>query len=567
MEARAQHPTARVARIGQLIAMHLDVPGLMAETISRTRELCGACGASLLLVDPDTGDLYFDEVAGENGAELHRVRQPAGQGIAGCVAESGESLWVPDVLQSRQFDPRMDQRSGFCTGSVVAVPLLLNGEVIGVLEAVRGADRPPFEAATVTSLEMLAPHIAVALRTARITSELRDAQARLLEHNRDLEAKVEERAGQISRAKAEWERTFDAIEEPLAVLEGYTIRRTNLAYARRAGVDIRQVNGRLCHQVLAGRDSPCPGCPVAAARAGRADAELTLGKHGTFKLAAFPVSSQTDGAVVVHYVDVTRERALESKLRENERLAAVGQLASGTAHEINNPLGFVISNLGSLASLLDDVEEAVEQAGAAAKAVQPLLEEGKEMLGESLSGAKRVQAIVRALRDLSRLEIGKVEPSSVNGAVTRVVNARFGTQAPGVVLSLQAMALAQIAPLQLDQVLTHLLDNAKKAVKPGQRIFVESGEDESFVWVRVRDEGAGIAPEHLRRIFEPFFTTRGVGQGVGLGLTAAYGLVKRVGGDLEASSEPGRGATFTVRLPRVGAASTSEVHHAASQAG
>jgi two-component system, NtrC family, sensor kinase len=453
---------------------------------------------------------------------------------------------VPDVRQSRHFSPDADAISGFQTGSIIAVPLMLAGDCVGVLEAVRGVDKEPFEAANVTCLEMLAPHIAVALRTARITSELRETKDRLEEHNKTLEKKVDERTAMISRAKAEWERTFDAISEPLALLDGYTIRRTNLAYAERAGVDVKQVNGKPCYAVLAGRDSPCPQCPLAGRKGVRAHGELQVGTHGTYKLSAFPVSNSSDAAVVVHYTDVTAQRVLEAKLRENERLAAVGQLASGTAHEINNPLGFVISNLASLEDLFEDIAEALEKVPSA----QELVDDGREMLGESLAGAKRVQAIVRALRDLSRLEIGRIEPSDVNGSVTRAVHAAFGPGQDAVVLALSANARAQIAPLQLDQVLSHLLDNAKKAVQPGQRIHLSSGEDERGVWVQVKDEGHGIAPEHLRRVFEPFFTTRGVGQGVGLGLTAAYGLVKRVGGDIEAHSEPGCGATFTVRLPR-----------------
>lgn len=550
-------PTARIARIVQTIASHFDVPGLLAETVECTRDLCEADGASLLLVEPETGALYFDVVTGAEGQTLQRVRLEQGVGVAGQVAATGEALWVPDVRTSRWFDPESDRLSGFVTGSIVAVPLVLNGDLVAVLEAVRSVARPPFEASALASLEMLGPHVAIALRTARITTELRDAQARLVEHNRNLEEKVEERTALLSRGKREWERTFDAISEPLALLDGFTVRRANLAYAARAGVSIRALPGKTCHALLAGRSTPCPGCPLALRRAGPLQAELAVGPHGTFRLSTFPLSEEEGAPVVVHYRDVTAERALERRLHETERLAAVGQLASGTAHEINNPLGFVISNLGSLAALLGELDAALEGEAAVHAQLEPLLDEGREMLGESLAGARRVQAIVRALRDLSRLEIGQIEPSNVNDAVTRVVRS-LGDKGRDIGLDLAAEARAPIAPLQLDQVLSHLLDNAFKAVSGNQRVFIETGNDASWVWVRVRDEGVGIAPEYLHRIFEPFFTTRGVGQGVGLGLTAAYGLVKRFGGQLEAQSSPGKGSTFTVRLPR---AAPQEVHH------
>jgi signal transduction histidine kinase len=157
--------------------------------------------------------------------------------------------------------------------------------------------------------------------------------------------------------------------------------------------------------------------------------------------------------------------------------------------------------------------------------------------------------IVKGLRELSRLEIGKREPSNVNASVTRVVRTELGENA-NVALELDARALADIPPLQLDQVLGHVLRNARQATPRREKIHVRTESRDGEVLIHVSDEGVGIARENVRRVFEPFFTTRGVGKGIGLGLTAAYGIVKRVGGDIEASSEgPGRGARFTIKLP------------------
>jgi two-component system, NtrC family, sensor kinase len=295
------------------------------------------------------------------------------------------------------------------------------------------------------------------------------------------------------------------------------------------------------------------------------------GRAARMRFAAYQFAEEPfETSVVVHYQDVTKARALEERLRESERLAAVGQLASGAAHEINNPLGFVTSNLRTLRGMMDELRVPVrvlhdvvsllkaQKLEEAQEHLQELelpdphhLDEGVSMIDESLDGARRVSDIVKGLRELSRLEIGKPEPAQVNASVSRAVRAQLGDNPPNLHLDLRADAPAAIAPLQLDQALGNILRNARQATPRKQAIRVETWNTEREVLIRVSDDGAGIAKEHMRRVFEPFFTTRGVGQGLGLGLTAAYGIVRRAGGDIEvASGGPSLGAAFTVRLPR-----------------
>ncbi len=540
-----------VNRFVQSIASQFTVPEIVRVAVNKTRALCDAEGASLLLVDPATGALYFDTVAGAGSDRLERVRLATGQGIAGAVAMRATPMLVADVRECSDFDPATDTHTGFHTRSVIAVPLVLGGDVLGVLEAVRSAAHPPFGQEHLGRLEQLAPHVAIAVHNAQITTELRATRSAVLAANAGLEAKVQERTQQISRAKREWERTFDAIQEPIALQQGFEVRRVNAAYAARVGVPITRIPGQTCYQLLAGRESPCAGCPLTRGRSAELRGELAMSGSSILRFSGYWMTEDpADRAVVVHYQDVTHQRVLQERLRESERLAAVGQLASGAAHEINNPLGFLTSNLCSLRATLDELRPAGRAKPATCTELATALEEGLEMISESLEGARRVADIVKGLRELSRLEIGRLEPCCVNASVTRALRAELGDDASKVERSLDEGATAIIPPLQLDQVLGHILRNARQAVADPSHISVRTSADAREVKIEVRDRGEGIPPENLHRIFEPFFTTRGIGKGIGLGLTAAYGIVNRVGGTIDVASEPDKGSTFTVRVPR-----------------
>jgi signal transduction histidine kinase/GAF domain-containing protein len=569
----------RVNEFAQAIASKFSLPALIQEAIARTRELCDADGASLLLVDSRTGALVFDTVDGGAEGKIERIQLQRGQGVAGRVAVEARPRLVPKVSECADFDPSFDEKTGFRTGSIVAAPLVLSGDVLGVLMAVRSVDHLPFTPVTLQRLVQLAPHVAIAVHNVQITTQLQSSKTEVMQVNASLEQKVRERTEQISRAKQEWERTFDAISEPIALIDGFVIRRVNKAYARRVKRPVQALPGEVCYRVFAGRDAPCPKCPVGQGRGVSLTAEVNLHnpnseRDSTVELSGYWLSDDpTSAAVVVTYHDVTIARQLQERLRESERLAAVGQLASGAAHEINNPIGFVTSNLRTLRGVMDELRAPLRMLGnlqgfakeRQLEAIAQLsgeislpeiesLDEAIEMIDESLDGARRVSDIVKGLRELSRLEIGRREPADVNSAISRVIRSEFGDQPTHVRLMLEATVTADIAPLQLDQALSHLVKNARQATQQGERIIVRTWNTEKDVMIEVVDEGVGIPKDHLRRVFEPFFTTRGVGKGIGLGLTAAYGIVRRAGGNIEAQSEgQNRGSVFTITLPRTAA--------------
>lgn len=516
------------------IASQMDLPHVREVAVKRVAELCAADGATLFLVDPATGELCFDVVEGSGANALRHLRLPAGEGIAGRAAAEGRPFICERASESPDFARRSDEVSGFRTGSVIAAPVVFGNETLGVLEAVRAQGREAFADEQLAVLVSLAPHVAAAMQHARTEDALRTSRAALVRSNEELEARVDERTALLSRAKREWESTFDAIQDPIVVLDGFTVRRANLRFQAATGrKPWGELIGKPCYAVLAGRSSPCEGCPLATTSAAPSAGEVTIGS-ATLQVSTWAMSvAETGPARVVHYRDVTEQRALALRLMESERLAVVGQLASGAAHEINNPLSLLLSNLDLLRETLGGSNPDPDML---------------QLLDEALAGSRRIGDVVKSLRLLSRQESGRPEPTLLSAAVERAVRRALGESTRATV-ELASRRSVVAPPTQLDAAVVHLVKNARQAVPDERRIRVRTFDEGEMAVLEVSDSGCGIAPEHLPHVFEPFFTTRRVGEGQGLGLAVTYGVVRRAGGDVSIESALGQGTTVTARFP------------------
>jgi PAS domain S-box-containing protein len=247
--------------------------------------------------------------------------------------------------------------------------------------------------------------------------------------------------------------------------------------------------------------------------------------------------------------DLREMAALRTRVVTSGRLAAVGQLAAGMAHEINNPLAFIRANLGHLrrecSELVEDLQKRPESA-------QERLAEWEELIDESIEGADRAATIVRDVREFSHSGDTGHEVIDLNALLDQVL--RMAAPHLGKRISVARSYAApspslRCAPQRLKQLFLNLVVNAAQAIGEVGRIEVATSIAGGRVHVEVRDDGCGVPGDKIERIFDPFFTTKSVGEGTGLGLSISHQIVRDHGGEIVVESQPGQGATFGVSLP------------------
>jgi len=261
----------------------------------------------------------------------------------------------------------------------------------------------------------------------------------------------------------------------------------------------------------------------------------------------------------------------QAQLVQAEKLATVGQLAAGVAHEINNPIGFIMSNLGTLNSYSEVMvslisgyrqhtrNEDPEPGSALAQLrntektedIEYILDDIVELVEESVEGTRRVKEIVQGLKSFSRIDDAAETAADLNeglDATLKVVANELKYKCE-IVKDYGELPLVPCSLAQLNQVFMNLLVNAAHAIEDHGTVTIVTRLEDRFAVVEVRDTGRGIPDDKIGSIFDPFFTTKPVGTGTGLGLSISYGIIEEHGGDISVESEVGVGTVFTIRLP------------------
>jgi two-component system NtrC family sensor kinase len=364
----------------------------------------------------------------------------------------------------------------------------------------------------------------------RLHAMLTARQAELERLNRDLDAKLEARTEALRVAAQQWRACFDAIGDPLAIVSGgCEIVRGNTRFARHAGVPAGDLPGLRCDHHAFG-DLPCPHAHLAGA-----PERVVPFRKREWLMRAFPFAGDV---LVVVWKDVTQEREVTRRLFQAEKMSALGQLAGGVAHEINNPLGGILAFTQIMAQ---DPRSPQDQ-------------ESLRLIGYAAMRAKRiVESLLRFSRVPKENERGPVDLVRVVEDALLILQTSLRGGSLTVDRDLAPATLVGNAN-QLQQVAVNLIVNAAHAVGGKGRVTLHAGPGApGRVILSVTDDGPGVPPELAERIFEPFFTTKPEGQGTGLGLAICYRIAEEHGGTIRLESPPGGGARFIVDLPAAAA--------------
>ncbi len=261
-------------------------------------------------------------------------------------------------------------------------------------------------------------------------------------------------------------------------------------------------------------------------------------------------------------------KSTQSQMLQREKMASIGQLAAGVAHEINNPIGFVSSNLRSLDKYIKKLTSYLEMLEIQFKDRLPegwqeieverkkqkisfVIEDCGDLIEESLDGSERVRKIVQNLKTFSRVDQAEKQFANLNECLESTIAIVWNEIKYKATLEKEFSDLPDLHcnPQELNQVFTNILVNAAQAIEKNGLIKICSWFDDDVVKISFKDNGSGIAPENWEKIFEPFFTTKPVGEGTGLGMSISYEIVKKHGGDIQLESVVGQGTTFTLSFP------------------
>ena len=265
---------------------------------------------------------------------------------------------------------------------------------------------------------------------------------------------------------------------------------------------------------------------------------------------------------------IDRLEEAHNQLLQSEKMASIGQLAAGVAHEINNPVGYINSNLGALQTYVHDLLKLLAAYEARESELQPesvalvtgikneidlayLRGDVSALLDESLAGLQRVKRIVQDLKDFSHVSETEMHWSNVTQGLESTLNVVWNELKYKAEVTREYGEIPEIEciPSQLNQVFMNLLVNAAQAISDHGHITLRTRRDGDNIQIEISDTGSGIPPEIVNRIFDPFFTTKPIGTGTGLGLSITHGIIRKHGGRIEVESEQGKGTTFRLILP------------------
>jgi PAS domain S-box-containing protein len=505
--------------VNKIVSQSLDLEDIIRRIVVEGRRLVKTRQCHLFLLDERTHSLV-GAASTQEGLIIQEVGIPLGEesAAANAVMEM-RVIAVEDIPRQRPFSPKVMTAMNW--RAAIFAPLIYKEQTIGVLIYSDESAERTFAEEEISRAETLARQTAIALENARLFRV-------------------------VSRSQKEWETTFDAMQDCVSVHDTTgKIIRANVALARRSRTTPQKMIGKLCSEIYNPPQlsfSPCRHLDALASESLVVEEYELAGMGGTFQISVSPwydKNNRLAGAIHVAK-DISNEKLLRQQLIQSEKLSAIGELISGIAHELNNPLTGVMG-YSQLLQLRKDLDE-----------------RARDSLLKINNLALRCQKIVQNLLSFARKQKPERSQSNVNDMLERTVELRNYELAVNnieIVRELDRNLPKTIADAhQLQQVFLNVITNAEHAMLQAHgrgRLVIRSRADlqSRNIIVEFVDDGPGIPESQLSKIFDPFFTTKEVGKGTGLGLSLSYGIIKEHGGNIYASSKPGEGATFVIELP------------------
>lgn len=465
---------------------------------------------AVLLIDDTTGRLSLHPSSiGFSNNEIEALHLRVGQGITGWMTENGKSLLIKDIFRDSRFGGSRKEIL-----SEMSVPLLAGEKVIGALD-VQSFRKNAFSEKMLRLFEKVGEHLAQIIENARSEERYRTV--------------VESALDGVLVMGEDYRLTY--VNERLAELLGYD--RSGLIGAE--FLDFLDEKGQILlkerdHLRKKGQDLP-------------SHYEVNiLRKNGEVRTVEINATEMRDGhgnsTQIAFLKDITEKRKMEEQLFQAEKLRSLGEMASGVAHDFNNALAIILGNTQLLLFSVKDKEQIQ-----ALKVIEKVAK-------DSAQTVRRLQEFTKSQvkQDLYRMDINAIVKDAVE-----ITRPKWKDEAQGRGAHIEMVTHLEEVPYgagnvsELREVITNMIFNAVEALPEGGRIEIKTYHKEEKVFIEVSDSGIGMSEEVQKRVFEPFFTTKPF-TNTGLGLSMAYGIIKRFGGEIEVKSEPGKGSTFLISL-------------------
>jgi two-component system NtrC family sensor kinase len=527
---RQSRQLAALNRISQAVAATLETSQVYATAVRGVDVILEVELAAVLIVEG--GKLHCQYVRHYKGAIPAHIFPSAekGQGILGLAWSEQETYCLNNAGGDARYDPTRDSPIGYNVRSMVATPLTVRGRPVGVLAAYNKRDGE-FSDVDVDLFSSLASSVSEAIENAWLFQRVRLRHQELLEGRNTLQALI------------------DGIPDPIyTISDDWKLVAVNKTKADQLGTTPESLSGRVCFRVFYNRQQPCEHCDVALTLADKSErhwpvrwlADDHLPRE--WEVSAYPIPGKqiSSARAVIVWQDKTEERRLESSLMQAGKLAAIGQLAAGVAHEINNPLTAINANAQML------------------KMVMPVEDENYESVDLIVRAGERAAKVVRGLLDFARQEQYSFTYGDLNESVREaldLVNYQLQSAKIAITRDLDENLPPVVASWEhLKSVWLNLLLNARDALLHNNEqrqleLATRVNKESQSVQVVLHDNGKGMSEAESVHIFEPFYTTKGPGQGTGLGLATCHRIVEQHGGEITVASKVNEGTTFLITLP------------------